>query len=152
MKKVTMAQLYPYVLGVIQIFIGVTAVIGGFGLVSDPSGAKMSVPLELLKHTPFTSYLVPGLVLIAIIGVSNLVAGLISFFRRRRAAEPAIVLGAFLMLYMCVEVWMIGLQNASQPLYFVLGAAELSLGLRLFKAASRANGQWIDPRGAKLPT
>ena len=39
------------ILCILQIGIGVTAVLGGFGLVSDPSGAGMEVPLTLLENS-----------------------------------------------------------------------------------------------------
>ena len=34
----------PNSLGVLQAFIGVTAIMGGFGLVLDPSGTKLYIP------------------------------------------------------------------------------------------------------------
>jgi hypothetical protein len=50
-------------LGVLQLFIGLGAVGGGLVLILDPSGSKLGIPVELLKNTPFSTYLVPGIVL-----------------------------------------------------------------------------------------
>lgn len=140
-----------YALGVLQIFIGITAVMGGFGLVSDPSGTKMDVPLALLKNSPFTDYFIPGLVLLVVNGAGNVLAGIVTFLRNRYAGILAVFFGTFLTLYMATEVWFIGLQNFSQPLYFILGVGELILGLKISKSV-KTDHIWIESTGAKLPT
>jgi hypothetical protein len=141
-----------YVLGVLQVFIGITATIGGFGLVSDPSGTKMHVALDLLKKSPFTDFLIPGLVLLIVNGACNVLAGIATFLRNRYAGNLAVFLGAFLVLYITVEVLVIGLVNFSQPLYFILGVAELIFGLKLVRWAKTAHRIWIESPVAKLPT
>jgi len=124
----------PCALGTLQVLVGITAVLGGFGLVSDPSGAKMNIPLELLEHSPFTTYLIPGIVLFTIIGFGNLFGGLISFLRTKSAGRIASLLGIFLTIYISVEVWYIGFVNLSQPIYFVFGLVQCLLGWKLSKS------------------
>jgi len=141
-----------YTLGVLQIFIGITAVQGGFGLVSDPSGNKMHVPLELLRNSPFINYLIPGLILLIVNGVGNVLAGIVTFFRTRYTGNLAMFLGVFLTLYMTIEVWFIGLLNLSQPLYFILGLVELILGFKLSKSDKTDQQIWIESTGGKLTT
>ncbi len=70
-------------LGILQAFIGVGAVAGGLALVLDPSGATLGVPLELLEETPFATYLVPGIVLVAVNGLGSLAGAAMSFTRHR---------------------------------------------------------------------
>ena len=122
-----------YFLGALQVFIGLTAIAGGFGLVSDPSGAKMDIPLSWLSNSPFTNYFIPGLVLLIIIGVGNFLAGIVSFSRNRYASNMAVALGTFLVLFIAIEVWFIGLRTLLQPLYFILGLTQLMFGLKLPK-------------------
>ena len=150
MKNVIINKLIRYALGILQIFVGVTAVLGGFGLVSDPSGSKMNVPLELLKNSPFTNYLIPGLVLLIVIGVGHVFAGIVTFLRHRYAGNISVYFGAFLALYLIIEVWLIGLVNFSQPLYFVLGAVELIFGLKLSRAGKSEYQIWIQSTVGKL--
>jgi len=141
-----------YTLGVLQIFIGITAVQGGFGLVSDPSGTKMNVPLEHLENSPFINYLIPGLILLIVNGVGNVLAGIVTFFRTRYTGNLAMFFGVFLTLYMTIEVWFIGLLNLSQPLYFILGLVELILGFKLSKSDKTDQQIWIESTGGKLTT
>ena len=128
------SRLVVYFLGALQVFIGLTAIAGGFGLVSDPSGTKMNLPLEWLSNSPFTNYFVPGLVLLICNGVGNFFAGIVTFLRSRYAGNMAVALGTFLILYIIIEVWFIGLVTLLQPLYLILGITELMLGLKLRKS------------------
>jgi len=145
-------KIFPYALGVLQILVGITAILGGVGLVSDPSGAKMDVPLVLLKNSPFTNYFIPGLVLLVVIGVGNVLAGIVTFLRNRHAGKIAVFFGAFLALYMSIEVGFIGPLNFSQPLYFILGAVELILGLKLSRSVRMDHQILIESAAGKLTT
>ena len=66
-------------LGALQAFIGVGAVAGGLGLALDPSGESVGIPLELLAETPFTTFLIPGIVLFAVNGLGSLTGAIASF-------------------------------------------------------------------------
>jgi hypothetical protein len=122
---------FNIMLGALQVFVGITAILGGFGLVSDPSGAGMEVSLTLLENSIFPNYLIPGLVLLIFIGVGNALGGIATFSRHRNFGKMAILLGAFLVIYILIEIGIVGLLNLSQPLYLILGLAEIALGLKL---------------------
>jgi hypothetical protein len=124
-----------YFLGALQVFIGLTAIAGGLGLVSDPSGTKMDIALEWLSDSPFSNYFVPGLVLLIVNGLGNFFAGIVTFLRNRYAGNIAIAFGTFLVLFILIEVWFVGAQTLLQPLYLLLGLTELVLGLMLRKLA-----------------
>jgi hypothetical protein len=55
-----------YGLAVIQFCIGISAIVGGLGMVLDPSGSSMSLPPDMLEASPFSDFLIPGLVLLTI--------------------------------------------------------------------------------------
>ena len=50
-------------------FLGLGAVGGGGALALAPSGRLLGLPLALLAHSPFRSFLVPGLILFFVLGV-----------------------------------------------------------------------------------
>jgi hypothetical protein len=45
-------------------FLALTAIWGAALLVGDPSGSPMQIPASVLKHSPFHSFLVPGILLL----------------------------------------------------------------------------------------
>ena len=77
-------------LGALQAFIGLGAVGGGLGLILKPSGAILGLPLELLESSPFSTYLVPGIVLLAVNGLGSLAGAAATFARYRHAGEIAV--------------------------------------------------------------
>ena len=129
------SKFLAYFLGVLQALIGLTAIAGGFRLISNPNGIP-DFPIEWLSNSPFNNYFIPGLVLLIVIGLGNVLAGTVTFLRKRYSGSIAIVFGIFLILYMATEVWFVGLRNFLQPLYFILGVIVLILGLKLFKSAT----------------
>jgi len=90
-------------------------------------------PIEWLSNSPFTNYLIPGLVLLIVIGFGNVLGGAITFLRKKYSGSIAILLGVFLILYMIIEVFFVGLCNYLQPLYFILGVIVLIFGFKLSK-------------------
>ncbi|MCP4661824.1 MAG: hypothetical protein GY856_41000 [bacterium] len=126
-------------LGALQLFIGIGAVLGGIALVSDPSGGNLGIPLEALRNSPFSNYLIPGIVLLGVNGLGSCAGGFLSIFRRRFAVELGAALGLFLMAWIGLQVYWLGFPpHWLQILYFGLGVAELALALRLRMALRRA--------------
>ena len=129
-------KLMAYFLGIIQAFIGITAIAGGSKLVSNPHGLP-DFPIEWLINSPFSNYFFPGLVLLIVIGFGFVVSSTMNFLRKRYSGGMAALLGVCLILYMIIEVWFVGLRNFLQPLYFVLGVIVLILGSNLFKSTNK---------------
>jgi hypothetical protein len=120
-------------LGVLQAFIGVGAVAGGLLLVVDPSGAMLGTPIELLDRTPFTTFLVPGIVLFVVNGLGSMVGSVASFIRHRCAGELAMALGVFLIMWIAVQVYWMA-PHWLHALYFGLGILEVALGWSVWKS------------------
>ena len=124
-------------LGVLQVFIGLGAVGGGLVLILDPGGSKLGIPVELLKNTPFSTYLVPGIVLLVVNGLGSLVGAAASFTRHRFAGETAMALGVFLVAWIMLQVYWFAGFHWLHALYLGLGLLEFVLGWLLQKALCR---------------
>lgn len=57
------------ILLILLAFLGLGALGGGGALVFSPSGELMGMPLSLLNRSPFTNFLVPGLILFGVLGL-----------------------------------------------------------------------------------
>ena len=115
-------------LGVLQTFVGIGAVVGGLGLSLDPSGGSLGLPRELLEQTPFETFLVPGIVLLAVNGLGSLAGAVASFTRRRYSGEVAIALGCFLVAWILIQVYWFSGFHWLHWLYLGLGVLEVFLG------------------------
>ena len=120
----------------LQLFIGLTALAGGYQLVSDPSGISAGVPLQWLGGSPFQDYLIPGWTLLVVIGVGSAGASLATALGHRLFGKLAVVQGALLVVYIAVEVWAIGWRVAPQPLYLMLGLVQIVFGRYLDRTAA----------------
>jgi hypothetical protein len=121
-------------LGILQLFIGLGAVGGGLGLVLEPSGANLGMPLEMLNHSPFSDFLIPGLVLLIVNGLGSIAGSVLSFKLFHYAAQMALALGAFLVTWIIIQVYWIHAFHWLHALYLSLGIIELALGWLLRKA------------------
>jgi len=135
-KEVSSVLRRKILIGVMA-FQGLSGLVGGFGLMADPSGASLQIPLEWLEGSPFTDYLIPGIVLFLILGVIPL--GVVVGLRKRMrwSRHAAIAVGVALCIWIAVEIAVIGYQ-ADPPLqliYGIVGIAILLLSLSLPKKA-----------------
>ena len=50
-------------------FLGVGAAFGGSVLIISPSGKLFGMPLSMLENSPFSSFLIPGIILFLVLGL-----------------------------------------------------------------------------------
>lgn len=119
----------PVVLGLLEAFVGVSAIGVGAFLLVDPTGASLGVSVDLIEGSPFDTYLFPGLALFLVNGVGSILGALLSFNRWRPAGTVAVALGAFLVVFVSLQVLWIGVQTPMQPITIGIGVAEMLLGV-----------------------
>lgn len=117
--------------GILQILIGVGAVICGILLVIAPDGRFLQMPLEMLENSPFKNFLVPGLILLLVNGVGNIISALLCFRMHKLSGFTGIIFGVGLIIWLFVQVSMIGGGHWLQYLYFTLGIVVLLLGIAI---------------------
>ncbi len=60
-----------YFLIFLLVFLGLGAIGGGGVLILSPGGELMGMPLSLLEHSPFSSFLIPGIILFSLLGIGS---------------------------------------------------------------------------------
>jgi hypothetical protein len=110
----------------------------GFGALSAFGGSVLAVgfngagvPLEYLAASPFTSYIVPGLVLGLVVGGTQLAAAIALRTCRGAALLLSAVAGFGMLIWTFVELAVIKQYSWLQTAYFVLGGLELIFVLAL---------------------
>ena len=83
------------------------AIAGGIGLVRDPID-NIGMPLSMLEGSPFKDYLIPGIILLVVVGIFALFvwAGLLR--RWKPAWWLSLASGGGLVIWIIVEVAMLG--------------------------------------------
>ena len=116
----------------LAMFVAANALYGGIGLISGGLG----MPLSWLERTWFDSWVIPGILLLAIVAVPMLVASWATWHRWPRAPEITIGAGALL------AGWIVGQMSMVryfflQPLLLLLGLAIAGLGFLAFTGRRR---------------
>jgi hypothetical protein len=112
-----------HALAALLVFVALSGLGGGiYGL----AGAE-GVSTEWLEGTPFRDYVIPSVILFVAVGVSSLVAALAVFRRVSWARPAALVAGGILLIWIAVQVALIGYQLWLQPAFFVIGLLVLIL-------------------------
>ena len=109
-------------------FNSVSALFGGGAFIAEPSGEFLQAPLGLLKHSPFETFLIPGIILFTFIGVSSLVVAVLVIRSSRLYPLALVYQGVVNILWITVQLIMIRQFDALQAVYFTLGAILIPLG------------------------
>lgn len=126
-------KIFTVLLIIIEFFNGLSGLAGGYGLIADPSAASLGMELSWLESTPFNTYLIPGIVLLAFNGLGNIIAAILSLRKNKYMNEVAVLFGFGMMIWIVSQVLWIGYKNFLQPLYFTTGLMQASLGLFIWK-------------------
>lgn len=54
------------------VFLGLSAIVGAIPLLTRPTDEAWAMPQRLLRHSPFHSYLIPGIILLVANGLLSL--------------------------------------------------------------------------------
>lgn len=118
---------------VLLIFTGLNALIAGSLFIYDPSGQKIGMTLDYLKFSPFNSFLIPGIILFLVNGVSNLLTAFIMIKRNKYSNEMIVAQGILLAGWILIQVWMVRDLNPLHIIMFSIGAILITCGIILIK-------------------
>jgi uncharacterized membrane protein len=120
------------------IFLGITSMVGAVPLIIDPSGKMLSMPMNLLEHSPFSSFLIPGIILLT----GNC---LLSFWvltkvlrKRPRYGDWIALQGCVLAGWITVQIVMIRMVIWAHCVYLTVAAILVFCGWLLRRDAPKA--------------
>ena len=120
---------------VLLTFVAITSIVSGLLLVASPDGSTFSMSTALLKATPFSNFLFPGLVLCIIVGGANLVALIRNLQSHPLRYNWTIAGGIVLVGWTVVQMFLIGVSHWLQFVY-------LGVGLMILLLTWQLKGKW----------
>jgi hypothetical protein len=105
------------------------AFFGGWELMHPAAdGSGMGMPLAYLEHSPFSSYVLPGILLFVVFGVGSVVAAIATILRHWTAPYLLFALGIGQMIWITVELAMVQVFHPlMHPLMFGWGVVAVIL-------------------------
>lgn len=132
-----------WILIALLVLLGVGAIPSGLLLVLAPDGHLMRMPVTMLEHSPFSDFLIPGAILLTLLGIYPLVVAYALWrrpgWRWPDAINPfkeshwswaaSLAAGVILIVWIIVEMFMLREVVFLQVLYLVWGIALVLLAL-----------------------
>ena len=115
--------------------LGISALSGSLGLLADPTGDALQMPLSLLDGTPFKNFLIPAIILFTVIGLSSIVIIILTMRKVRKYSVWIVLQGIVLLIWLTAEL-LFNKDIWYSPLhipYYLLAAILILIGWRLRK-------------------
>jgi hypothetical protein len=128
MTRQRLRRLARWTLLIVTAFNALSAVGGGIAVVAT---GGMGMPVSMLAGGPFTSFALPGVILLVVVGGTQTTALVLLLARRAPALLWAAIAGFGMVIWIFVETGIIAGISALQVIYFVTGILQLALVLAL---------------------
>lgn len=126
-----------WLLFVIQLVLGIGACFGGGALVIDPTGGIIGMPSDIMVLNWFPNYLIPGLILLIVLGIGPLViasalirkwnwklgSSLSPYKQQHWSWSFSLYSGFATLIWIVVEVYILQAIALVHLLYFAVGLA-----------------------------
>ena len=116
------------------LFIGLGAVAGSVGMLTDPSGKAMGMDAMLpyfqvlpLAELLYQDYRFPGIALLLVNGLTNLTAAVLLFRNRKSGVLLGGVFGVTLMMWIGIQFYIFP-PNSMSTIYFIFGLCQAVTG------------------------
>jgi hypothetical protein len=133
----TKPPIETYFLLVMLILLSLAGIYGGISLILDSSGQQLHLSIEGSYYYPFKSFLTPGIILLSVFGILPLLliiplikkpdtrwADVFNIYQRRHWSWTyTLFLGIFLIVWVNLQIWMMGYQSSIQILQSFFGLA-----------------------------
>lgn len=120
------------------VFLGLSALAGAFPMIANPNGSPLDMPQSLLRYSPFHSFLIPGILLLAANGLLSFWVLWLVLRRRPRYGLWVAFQGWVLLGWLLVECWMLRLVIWAHYLYGAVALVLVVCGFVLSGRSSRA--------------
>jgi hypothetical protein len=112
-------------------FLCVTAIAGAVPLIIDPTGRLLQMPQSILEHSPFHTFLIPGLILLVANGILSIVTFLATWRRAPGYGWWVALQGCVLTGWISVEAIIMRTTVWDHFLYWSIALILIMAGLTL---------------------
>jgi hypothetical protein len=118
-------------------FLAVSAIIGAIPMLADPHGSPWAMPQSLLQHSPFPSFLLPGMILLVANGLLALWVLWLAVAEVPRYGLWTVLQGLVLLGWLVAECLMIRVVAWPHYLYGGVAVILIAAGLLLWRDENR---------------
>jgi hypothetical protein len=112
----------------LHLLVGIGAMAGGYAAISNPN-EPLGMSVEALKNSPFDNFLIPGILLFAVIGLGNLFSGFMLYRKSTFQGYISSVFSWALVIWIVVQCIMLQAIVFLHILFFGIGFIEAVLSM-----------------------
>lgn len=116
-------------LAAIELFVAFTAIGSGIALIKTNG---LGAPISLLEHSPFSSYVIPGIILTVVVGGTHAIAFFFIITRHYYRLELSGIAAFGMLIWIFTQMYMIRQSHWLQIIYFS-GAIAMLLAVFLMQ-------------------
>lgn len=117
----------------LHLFVGIGAIFGGLAAITNPE-EPLGITVDALKNSPFSNFLIPGIILFIVIGFGNVFSALMFQFKSKFQGYISSVFSWALVIWIVVQCIMLEAIAFLHILFFMIGVIEAVLSATiLFK-------------------
>ena len=112
---------------------GVSALVAGYSFITDPTGKGIGISVDYLRYSPFSNFLIPGMVLFVTIGIWSTLSAVAAI--RKIKSYPVMILseGCILSGWILIQIFLVRFLNGLQIMMLTIGIFFVFAGNRLRK-------------------
>ena len=112
----------------LHVFVGIGAIAGGAAAIISPE-EPLGITVEALKNSPFSNYLIPGIILFTVIGLGNIFSAIMLRLKSRFQGYISSVFSWALVIWIVVQCIMLNIVAFLHILFFTIGLIEAVLSM-----------------------
>jgi hypothetical protein len=117
-----------WVLFVLHAIVGVGAIAGGWACISNPQ-APLGADVGLLKNSPFSDFLIPGIFLFGVIGIGNIFSAITMYLKSSFQGYISSVFSWVLVFWIIIQCSILNQIGFLHILFFIIGLVQASLAM-----------------------
>ena len=118
------------------LFNGTGALYGGWNLITRPDGSSIQLSMNWLEHTPFTDYLLPGIILFISNGLSSFFVLIVLLLKVNKFYWFVMCQGVILTGWILIQMLLIQTVHSLHVILGCVGIGFIIAGLLLGKIAN----------------
>jgi len=112
----------------LHLFVGLGAMGGGMMAILNPQG-PVGMTTDALKNSPFSNFLIPGIILFTVIGLGNIFSAIIFLFKSRFQGYISSVFSWALVIWIIVQCIMLNTVVSLHVIFFIIGLVQATLSM-----------------------
>ena len=120
-----MKKVYRF-LFILHLFVGLGAIAGGSMEILNPY-TPGGMATDALKNSPFSNFLIPGLILFIVIGLGNLLSSITFFFKLKYQGYISSIFSWALVIWIVVQCIMLRTIVYLHVIFFIIGLVQAFL-------------------------